>query len=220
MAVTLLPGPFANADPRADFIDLGAWVRVCVEAVRPAAEGKGLVLRCEVDPDLPRHDIGDRPRLRQVVLNLLLNAIRSTARGWISICVEAAWDDPRTAAISITDTGAGMTAAELVEARARADGNGGAALGLGLAISGELARRMGGTLTLASECGKGTRAELRVPLLRVPRPGGGTMEIVAAIPATLPPRLGRSGTVRTDRRRRNASGMAPPPPDGIERRRV
>lgn len=218
--VTLLTGLFADTGPRTDAFDIGARVRACAETMRPAAQAKGLVLRCEVDRDLPRRIVGDGLRLRQVVLNLLGNAIDSTRRGWVSVCAEPAWNDPGMVAISITDTGKGMAAAQLADARARADGDGGPALGLGLAVSGELARQMGGALTLTSEQGKGTRIELRVPLivdaLAVPT----AMEIVDAVVVPLPKMLGRTGSVRTERRSRRPAGMAPPPPPGgVERRR-
>ncbi|MCT2559853.1 PAS domain-containing sensor histidine kinase [Tsuneonella sp. YG55] len=136
-------------------VAIAAHVGACAGAMRPAAEDKGLVLRCEIDPDLPDLVECDPLRLRQVVLHLIGNAVRFTEKGWISVCAEPAWDDPGTLAISVADTGTGMDP--------------GAGGGLGLAVSAEIARQMGGTLTHSSERGRGTRAELRVPL----RPSGG-----------------------------------------------
>jgi PAS domain S-box-containing protein len=151
-------------------IPVADYVGACADAMRPAAVEKGLVLRCEVDPDLPHLLECDPLRLRQVLFHLIGNAVRFTERGWISICAEPAWDDPDTLAISVTDTGIGMegggarvapdgTGAHGADGRAREAGP-----RLGLAVSAETARQMGGTLTLSSERGRGTRAELRVPL--------------------------------------------------------
>ncbi len=160
-------------------IDIGAKVRECAEQLRTSAEAKGLVLRCEVDPDLPATVECDALRLRQAVVNLIGNAIKFTQSGWVSVCTEPAWDDPDTLAISVADTGIGMSAEE-VRAAMGGEGTGGAsfardsvAAGLGLTISAELARLMGGSLALSSERGRGTRAELRLPLRPHSSPYGG-----------------------------------------------
>ncbi|MGX7925582.1 sensor histidine kinase [Tsuneonella sp. HG094] len=217
--MTVLSGLFANPGPRADAFDIGARVRACVDIMRSAAQAKRLTLRCEIDRDLPRPTVCDGLRVRQVVFNLLGNAIDSTERGWVSVCVEEAWDQPGMVAISITDTGQGMATAQLADARARANGEGGPALGLGLTVSGELARQMGGALTLTSERGKGTRVELRVPLIVEAEPIPSVIEIIDAVVVPLPQRLGRTGSVRTERRSRTPAGVSPPlPPGGSDRR--
>lgn len=132
----------------ANAIDIGLRVHACADAMRREAERKGLVLRCETDPDLPTLADCDPTRFRQVVVSLLASAIESTASGWVSICAEPAWNDPGTVAISVTDTGHGATA----------EGD------LALTICHELALLMGGTLTRSSEPGRGSRAELRLPV--------------------------------------------------------
>ncbi len=141
----------------------------CADLMQPVAQAKGLALRCAIDPGLPAMLECDPLRLRQVLLHLIGNAIRFTDAGWISICAEPAWDDPCTLAVSVTDTGAGMETAEMVSALGSSEGDDVAGPRVGLAVSAETARRMGGVLTLSSERGRGTRAELRLPL----RPLGG-----------------------------------------------
>ncbi len=136
----------------------------CIDLMRPMAEAKGVALRCTFDPDLPAMIECDPLRLRQVLLHLIGNAVHFTDAGWISVCAEPAWDDPRTLAISVTDTGAGMETAEMVSALGSSDGEELAGSSVGLAVSAETARQMGGVLTLSSERGRGTRAELRLPL--------------------------------------------------------
>ena len=166
-------------DPPLAVAAIADEVRACAEAMRPAAEEKGLVLRCEVDPDLPDLVECDPLRLRQIMFHLIGNAVRFTAKGWISVCAEPAWDDPRILAISVTDTGNGLTGAEAAAASAAdpfaASPDG--APGLGLAVGTGIALQMGGTLSHASERGKGTRAELRMPLRPIgdaQGPRGGT----------------------------------------------
>ncbi|ANY21271.1 Aerobic respiration control sensor protein ArcB [Tsuneonella dongtanensis] len=178
----------AATEVQVEPVDIGDKVRACADLMRPAAEAKGLVLRCEVDPDLPRRSACDALRLRQIVLNLIGNAVRFTPRGWVSVCVEPAWDDRTAVAISVTDTGIGMSRDEARAALGNEDPAGRLAharpssAGLGLTISAELARLMGGTLTLASEPGRGTRAELRLPLRPVgATAGGGARAVPLAI---------------------------------------
>lgn len=166
----LAPSPSGGRAACARFpaIAIGDHVDACAEAMRPAAEDKNLVLRCAADPDLPALAACDPVRLRQVLLYLIGNAVRSTEKGWISVCAETAWDDPGTLAISVTDTGSGVDADGIVA--------GGQPAGpvaprqiceppqSRLAAIAEIVRQMDGTIILSSERGRGTRAELRLPL--------------------------------------------------------
>ncbi len=149
------------------------------EAVRlmaPAAHNKGLELVVAYSPDLPTALVGDPGRLRQIVVNLVSNAVKFTERGEVAVRVGTAGagaGDWCTVQFEVADTGIGIAPADqehILEAFAQADASttrryGGT--GLGLAICRQLAEAMGGTMTLMSERGKGSRFRVTVPLGRV-----------------------------------------------------
>ncbi|MBI1813588.1 MAG: response regulator [Deltaproteobacteria bacterium] len=138
-----------------------------VSALRPfevRARAKGLELICSVSPDVADALVGDSLRLRQVVVNLVSNAIKFTQRGRIVIGVDA--EPNATASIrlhfTVADTGIGIEPDQqhtIFAAFAQADGSitrryGGT--GLGLAISSQLVELMGGRIWVESEVGKGS----------------------------------------------------------------
>jgi PAS domain S-box-containing protein len=139
------------------------------------AHEKGLELVCRVAPDVPEALVGDASRLRQIVVNLLGNAIKFTEEGEVLLQVEmeAAGPGEVTLGFVITDTGIGIPRDKqdvIFEAFAQADSSttreyGGT--GLGLAIAARLVRMMGGFVSLESEPGRGSRftftARLAVP---------------------------------------------------------
>lgn len=137
-------------------IALEAVVREVVDAWRDAAAFKDLSLTADFAPDLPAGVHADPLRIRQVLTNLVSNAIKFTAQGGVSIEVRATPgpNGRRTVSIAVIDTGPGVPAhaAERVfDSFTQADETvsrhyGGA--GLGLAIARSLARRMGGDLIL------------------------------------------------------------------------
>ncbi len=138
------------------------------------AEEKEIRLSCELAPDLPRQIVTDPTRLRQVLINLIGNAIKFTDAG--TIRVEVAWvpgdTDSGRVRFAITDTGIGLTQeqlARLFQPFTQADGSftrryGGT--GLGLSISQSLVRLLGGDLQLTSAPARGTtcRFEIRAGL--------------------------------------------------------
>ena len=134
-----------------------------------AASAKGLVLACELDPALPGHVMGDEARVRQIMLNLLSNALKFTERGQVVLKVA-----PRAGAdvleIAVTDTGPGMTPEQVarlfqpfVQAEASTARRYGGT-GLGLSICRKLATLMGGEITAASVPGEGTTFRVWLPL--------------------------------------------------------
>ncbi len=131
------------------------------------AAAKGLRLGCSLDDDLPPWVLGDALRLRQVLVNLVGNAIKFTARGEVRLAVTRAGD---TVVFRVSDTGIGMTPEQvgrLFTAFEQADNSttrlyGGT--GLGLAISRQLARLMGGDIEAGSTPGAGSVFTLRLPL--------------------------------------------------------
>jgi signal transduction histidine kinase/CheY-like chemotaxis protein len=128
------------------------------------AEDKGIALLVRHDASLPQHLAYDPTRVRQCVGNLLSNGIKFTERGSVEVGISstALGGGIHLVAIEVRDTGVGMTPetqAKLFSAFTQADGAttrrfGGT--GLGLAISRQLARLMGGDLTVHSEAGKGS----------------------------------------------------------------
>ena len=166
--------------------DLRHAIRACARLVRPAAEQKGLSLRLEIADTLPNNICGDGLRLRQILLNLLGNAVKFTATG--AITVRAAEGDGELA-ISVRDTGLGIPAArqaaifeafEQGEATTAAQFGG---TGLGLPISARLAALMSGRLMLASKSGEGACFILTLPLVAADEGTCGEAKPRAAAPA-------------------------------------
>jgi signal transduction histidine kinase/ActR/RegA family two-component response regulator len=128
------------------------------------AESKGLALRCDVAEDVPLRVYGDPVRLRQVLLNLLGNAVKFTEAGEVATAVKIAdrAETQVTLRFEVRDTGIGIPAdkhATVFEAFSQADGSvtrrfGGT--GLGLPISSQLVALMGGRLELESAPGAGS----------------------------------------------------------------
>jgi PAS domain S-box-containing protein len=136
------------------------------------AHEKGLALVCEIAPHVPTDLIGDPTRLRQVLLNLLGNAIKFTESGEVALRVtpDADASVPGALRFTISDTGIGIPGEKLVavfERFTQADssttrGYGGS--GLGLTISKRLVELMGGTISVESRVGKGSVFSFAVPL--------------------------------------------------------
>ncbi|MGY3941740.1 TMAO reductase system sensor histidine kinase/response regulator TorS [Aeromonas tecta] len=142
---------------------------------RPKAEAKGLRLELSCAPTLPPVVEGDMGKLRQVLANLLGNAVKFTSKGWIRLDVAALncggpCAEPCIEFV-VSDTGPGIAADEqqaVFEAfrqRKRDMGHQGGT-GLGLAISQKLVSAMGGELLLSSQAGAGCRFSFSLPLQR------------------------------------------------------
>ena len=139
------------------------------------ADQKGLELVCDLQPGLPEVFIGDPTRVRQVITNLVANAIKFTEKGEVILRIENTeqQDDRASVQFSVVDTGIGIPADKqqvIFEAFTQADGStarryGGT--GLGLSISSRLVELMGGRIWVESEVGKGSTfhftAGFRVP---------------------------------------------------------
>jgi two-component system, sensor histidine kinase and response regulator len=129
------------------------------------AHQKGLELAFEIEPDVPDAIIGDPSRLRQVIVNLIGNAIKFTESGEVVLYVgaESRSDDEIVLHLVVADTGIGIPVekqADIFEAFSQADGSmtrkyGGT--GLGLTISSRLVELMGGRIWVESQPGKGSR---------------------------------------------------------------
>ncbi|MEM8735045.1 MAG: response regulator, partial [Planctomycetota bacterium] len=151
--------------------DLRETVETTVEQFAVRAHEKQLEMNCELDPMLPYRTEGDPDRLRQILVNLLGNALKFTESGEVNLRVTRGDDSIR---FSVQDTGIGMNQevqSRLFESFMQADGSttrryGGT--GLGLAISSELVRQMGGEIQVRSEEGVGTEFwfEIQLPVLQ------------------------------------------------------
>lgn len=159
-------------------VDIIDCVQSAVELLAPRAYQKQLQLAWSIAPDMPRHVLGDETRLRQILLNLLGNAVKFTEEGGISVWVGAEKTDNNCHHIQIVirDTGPGLSD----EARARifmeferAVPNGAlheSGTGLGLAIAQRLAQNMGGGIRVASRPGAGATFTLSIRLPRAEQP--------------------------------------------------
>ncbi|CAN7607393.1 ATP-binding protein [Phenylobacterium sp. LjRoot164] len=151
-------------------LDIGELATAADEAFGPLAAEKGLQLSVQAAAEAEGIWRADSVRVRQILYNLLSNAVKFTERGEISAQIDL--DEAGRLRIRVRDTGNGISKADqarLFERFMQVDASatrrfGGT--GLGLAISYELARLMGGDLSVESEPGKGTLFELRLPLER------------------------------------------------------
>jgi PAS domain S-box-containing protein len=152
-------------------------LRDCIGAtlkpLRMRAERKGIVLNADIPAEVPDHLTGDAMRLRQILINLIDNAIKFTDRGdvMLRVAIEPATEHEHSLRFTVSDTGIGIPAAKqalIFGAFAQADGSttrahGGT--GLGLAIASELAREMGGKIWVESTMGERTTFHFTAKLL-------------------------------------------------------
>ena len=174
----------------AEPVDLRHALRGCAKLMAPLAEQKALALTCEIADGVPTRIQGDGLRLRQIVLNLLGNAVKFTESGSVALVANVLSDDAgEWLEIEVRDTGIGIEPARhaaIFDKFMQSDAStarrfGGS--GLGLAIGAQLARLMRGSLRLESTPGEGSRFFLRVPLVAAE----GAAVVVPA-PAALPAR--------------------------------
>jgi PAS domain S-box-containing protein len=158
-------------------MNLAHLVRGTVELLKETAKSKGLELHASIDPDVPVGLRGDGGRIRQILINLLGNAIKFTAHGQVELVISLDRQTAETASLHfrIIDTGIGInleTQARLFQAFTQADGSttrryGGT--GLGLAICKELVEKMRGDIGVASSSGAGSNFWFTVELGKQPK---------------------------------------------------
>ncbi|WP_340646965.1 ATP-binding protein [Phenylobacterium sp.] len=158
---------------RPEPFDMATSVNACASLFQASAQAKDLKLVVEVDPYAQGSFDGDAPRIRQILTNLLGNAVKFTSDGEVKLAVKARRDETSThLTFEVSDTGIGFdeeTRQRLFGRFQQADGSitrrfGGT--GLGLAISHSLAEAMGGALSATSEPGKGSTFSLALELQR------------------------------------------------------
>ncbi|MGC9947470.1 MAG: PAS domain S-box protein [Bryobacteraceae bacterium] len=151
--------------------DLQSLLRDLAAMFRLRTVGKGISLAVMQDDGLPRRVIADEGKVRQILINLLGNAVKFTQAGRIAL--RAALRQGRLLVVDVEDTGVGIAPAEIGKLfqpfEQTASGHRTqSGTGLGLAISMEYARRMGGGISVVSELGKGSTFHLEIPV----EPGG------------------------------------------------
>jgi two-component system, sensor histidine kinase and response regulator len=176
-------------------LSIDELVQGVVELLAPRAHDKGLEIGWFIDPALPRHFVGDETRLRQILMNLVGNAVKFTERGGISVevcetargsgsqvlpsessaseAIKGGSDLPMQLDLVVRDTGIGLTDldrsrifGEFVQADTTPARRFGGT-GLGLAISKRLARAMGGDIKVDSRLGEGAQFTVTVELTPV-----------------------------------------------------
>ncbi|HHM24357.1 MAG TPA: PAS domain S-box protein, partial [Bacteroidetes bacterium] len=156
--------------------DLRVTVETMIDTLAYRAHNKGLELNCYIHHEVPSLLRGDPGRLRQILVNLLGNAIKFTEHGEVvlRVLLEEESETHATIFFSVEDTGIGIPKDRLdkiFDSFTQADGStsrkyGGT--GLGLSISKQLVEMMGGTIGVESEVGRGSKFFFRVPFEKQP----------------------------------------------------
>ncbi|MEM9055847.1 MAG: ATP-binding protein [Pseudomonadota bacterium] len=155
---------------RPEPIDLEKTVRGTVALFEGVAASRGLTLSLEFPDNAPRHVMADPVRLRQILSNLLSNALKFTERGSVRVRVAAPWNRNNVWQLAVIDSGIGIAADKLDDVFAEfsqvddASNRRFKGTGLGLAISRELAELFGGSITVESTPGRGSCFQCWLPM--------------------------------------------------------
>lgn len=151
--------------------DVVQLVETVSELMAPRAQAKGIELAAYIAPELPAQLVGDRDRLRQILLNLVGNAVKFTDAGGVGLSVRRVRN---TVEIVVADTGPGIPADRLdvifgeFEQLEHESGARHAGTGLGLAIVRRLVGLMGGEVRAESRIGEGASFRVTLPLVAAP----------------------------------------------------
>ena len=133
-------------------------------------EEKGIEFANSCDISNREWVLGDPNRIRQVLINLVINALKFTESGQVSVRMSVAQGRGNFLVVDVEDSGVGIPAdaqfnlfQQFVQADSTTTRKHGSGFGLGLAISDKLVGLMGGTIFFASEEGKGTRFQVKIP---------------------------------------------------------
>lgn len=157
-----------HVEVRADELPIARLVKDLQRTFDPIAAERGLAFELAIEEDAPASIVSDRQRLEQILKNLLANAFKFTEAGSVTLGIAKTGAD--RLALTVTDTGIGIAPEQqsaIFDAFQQADGSisrkfGGT--GLGLSISRELARLLGGAISLESEPGKGSSFTVTIPV--------------------------------------------------------
>lgn len=169
--------------------DVRAAIRDVLDLVAEQAHGKGIEVGCAIDPAIPNRLRGDAGRLRQILLNLVGNAVKFTSQGKVNVRVAPDPKHPGTPLLRfrVIDTGIGIPESEwprLFDPFVQIDGSttrrfGG--VGLGLAMSSRLVKLMGGEIGVESAPGHGSTFWFTVRLERAEESGGPELRLAPAL---------------------------------------
>ena len=198
-------------------LDLHACISGVADMMRIRAAEKGLTFLASVEPGVPKRVIGDEKRLRQVLINLLGNAMKFTQQGEVSLCVSAPFAEPGRHAvrIEVRDTGVGMNEDELARIfepfeQAGKAGQRAGGTGLGLSISRQIVALMGGAIHVESQEGRGSRFWFDLML----EPADQALLASGEGPCPAPP---VAAPVAAPADKPAQPAMVPPPSDQLER---
>jgi signal transduction histidine kinase len=176
----------------AEDFDLRALIEDVAMLFAPRANQHGLALNCFVDPKVARIYRGDQHRLRQVLANLVGNAIKFTLRGEITIraTLMGRRADEDSVVLSVIDTGIGFSPGQLSSFFDIGRGGDGArgqrqTSGLGLAVSKQLVTQLGGLFDVDSSLGNGSRISAALRMARVDEGSIGLFDLHAGRKALL-----------------------------------
>ncbi len=148
--------------------DLHSSVDGIFEMMRLRAEEKGLRLTLETSADVPRYVKGDQARFRQILINLVGNAVKFTQQGGVIVRLAMASDARRQLIIEVEDSGRGISPEDVQRLFKPFEQLGGdgehKGTGLGLSIARQFVELMGGTINVESALGKGALFRLRLPI--------------------------------------------------------
>lgn len=193
-----------KATLRETHFDLDRVLKNLLEMLELKARGKGLTLHCHVAEDVPRHICADEGKLRQVLLNLLGNAVKFAEAGSVTLRVGAQQPegDRLRLLFEVEDTGSGIAPEELERVfepfvQAQFGYRASEGTGLGLSIARQLVQLMGGDVTLDSTLGSGTIAKFDVRVRTgnaaesavVKEVAGSASRRVVGLKSSPPPRL-------------------------------
>ncbi len=175
--IDLVSEPYSPADV----------ARAVVDLLGPQARGKGIELGLSSDPDIPARVLGDPVRFRQVLVNLVGNAVKFTASGSVSLSLRlmSRRGPEAVVEVEVHDTGPGIAPEKVatifdpfVQARSSQEGT-----GLGLAIAERLVGLMGGQIAVESTLGSGSTFRFVLRLVEVA--GGDAEHVVASEPSAV-----------------------------------
>ncbi|MEG3640987.1 ATP-binding protein [Magnetococcus sp. PR-3] len=149
-------------------------IRDVVQLHHIRAEEKGVDLSCNCQRNLPECSMGDPTRIRQVLINLVSNALKFTESGFVQVTAALQSGNPKTVSIEVLDSGSGISESQLDQLFtpfSQADGSisrrhGGT--GLGLAISKRLIDAMSGQISVRSRIGEGSTFHITIPFVDPP----------------------------------------------------
>ncbi len=146
-------------------------LRECYHLIEPRAVQKDLPIEIKCDPDIPREILGDRERIKQILINLLTNSVKYTRYGQVTLSAKWTPFDEKEGMVSftVTDTGQGISEDDITklfnvfqrvdeERNRTVEGT-----GLGLAICRELVRMMNGNISVSSKQGEGSEFTVSIP---------------------------------------------------------